>query len=281
MEEAFWKCMVMRQVATVERRLGKPLASQVFKHSWLGLSCADWIQKYDWEEPLAFNSEWHQERVRLIVQVSTSALDAFCLTLVVFFFGSRAFVNSVQQHFRAFKSAQVDGGANMNLGWLYESAVLGCQGNPFHRRYNPNRLRANQWSKVASTGVAGFFQSAPCPEDPGSEDAPGSTAVAVSSDATRLLQAHLCLQGLPTVALAAKIFRELQRAKSEAQAWAALQKLPGMKGTGYNCKNLALLLRDTVSCCASLGSDISPGGPGPRQCYNLQHGRLRKARHVP
>ena len=77
-EESFWKLMIARQCLTVKRRHSEmadlPLPHE--GHLFLGKRVADWLIRYDFEEPVASNSTWHRKRVNVIKEVALVGVKA-------------------------------------------------------------------------------------------------------------------------------------------------------------------------------------------------------------
>ena len=277
-EENFWKLMVLRQVATVSKRLNRAFTCPWAQKAWLAHPLQSWIKNFDFEEPLVRNSTWHQRRVQLIKDCACSDFERFCLTLVVFFFGSDDMLQAMTAHKASFRSAAVHDNRSKNISWLYEDSLKSCLGNPWHGRYQPHRLRANQFTKYCreKRGEAlDFARDLSSDEEAGElVDLECLRPVDIRYAWPLVLDRTLC--SLPSVKEARSVYDALACAVDEKGLWDALRKLPGMGGTGYSLKNLSLLLRDTVEHCATLGNELSAGGPGPRQCYNLQAGMHRK-----
>ena len=249
-----------------------------------GLTLESWIANYDWEEPVVQNSEWHHRRTGIISDLFSDDFAKFCVCLVTFYFGSDEWLAALRSHKTKLRDVNDPSCDSKNLAWFYEAAIRGCKGNPFHKRYNPQRIRANEWERVARHAGADLatFETLEMVWDDFSEEeameVPEAQAVVPANwQLTHMLIVQRAVQWLPTLAGAKKVFAELCGAKDEEEKWAAIQKLPGLGGTGYAAKNLSLLLRDTVQATRDLGLRYSAGGSGPRQCYNLQAGLPRKS----
>ena len=278
-EDHFWKLMVLRQIATLSKRLNRPFPRPWAQKTWLCASLQTWVEDFDFEEPLVRNSTWHQRRVQVIKDGAQSDFGRFCLALVVFFFGSDAMLEAVNAHKRSFHDENLQDHSHKNVAWLFDRALKNCTANPWHRRYQPHRLRANQLVKYCRGKRIEALDFA---LDPSSEDEDGHVVDVDDLGAMDVGRAwpsvlNRSLSSLPSVKDARSVYDALTCAVDEKGLWDALRKLPGMGGTGYSLKNLLLLLRDTVDPCATLGNELSPGGPGPRQCYNLQAGLNRKS----
>lgn len=46
-----------------------------------------------------------------------------------------------------FRDETLQDNRKKNVAWLYEHGLRNCTANPWHRRYQPQRLRANQLGK--------------------------------------------------------------------------------------------------------------------------------------
>lgn len=279
-EEFFWKLMVLRQVMTVAKRTSKNFVVPWSKTLWFGKPLATWITDFDWEEPVVANSAWHTHRVDAICTLGRSDWERFCLCLVIFYFGSDSWIDALKKTRAEFKDAANTDWDGKNLAWLYEAALRECSGNPWRKRYCPQRIRANEWDRVAASAVTNLLSfDVPWAEFSEDEnmDVPDPEPITVQNpQVAKMLVVQRSVQGLPTVGTARQAFQELQVATSEEHKWAILAKLPGLGGTGYAAKNLSLFLRECVKACKDVGSCYSGGGSGPRQAYNLQAGLLRK-----
>ena len=171
----------------------------------------------------------------------------------------------------------------VNLGYLVSTILANLRANPFHSRYQNNKLRANGYRRAARQDHLQAFRYN-IQEVVDSDDASGDDELLEEgSDAGThhtngyIQAARHAEAGLPSVGQALAAGKKIvSLAGHERQQWDVLCGLPHMKGTGFNRKNFALLLRDTVASCGTLGDEYSPGGSGPRGSYNTQIGRSRK-----
>ena len=198
-------------------------------------------------------SAWHQRHVQYISNIknladmgSAAAKDVpsgvilLAVTFFVFFTGSDGMLRWLQEKAATIKWDLLASGSTKNFATISGDALQ----IPMQQK-----IHVNTWY-LASRSDAMLLD-----EELESEDEianvenirPFRGAAAAAAQALR----HACLCRL---------------AKQK------LQELPGMKGSGYALKNLALLLRDICKECPYLGDKVSSGGPGLRQCYNLQSG---------
>ena len=211
----------------------------------------------DVEGPVCNISAWHQRHVQYISNIknladmgSAAAKDVpsgvilLAVTFFVFFTGSDGMLRWLQEKAATIKWDLLASGSTKNFATISGDALQ----IPMQQK-----IHVNTWY-LASRSDAMLLD-----EELESEDKIANVenirlfrgAAAAAAQALR----HACLCRL---------------AKQK------LQELPGMKGSGYALKNLALLLRDICKECPYLGDKVSSGGPGLRQCYNLQSGCERK-----
>ena len=114
-----------------------------------GLTLESWIANYDWEEPVVQNSEWHHRRTGIISDLFSDDFAKFCVCLVTFYFGSDEWLAALRSHKTKLRDVNDPSCDSKNLAWFYEAAIRGYKGNPFHKRYNPQRIRADEWERVA------------------------------------------------------------------------------------------------------------------------------------
>ena len=148
-EDMFWKLMVLRQIETISKRIKQPISVAWSGTLWLGLTLESWIANYDWEEPVVQNSEWHHRRTGIISDLFSDDFAKFCVCLVTFYFGSDEWLAALRSHKTKLRDVNDPSCDSKNLAWFYEAAIRGYKGNPFHKRYNPQRIRADEWERVA------------------------------------------------------------------------------------------------------------------------------------
>ena len=289
MEMIFWKLMIHRQCCSLLRRHPDLRQSPPYgDEKFLGLTISQWISDYDFEEPICSNSFWHQRRVQCIKDVAAkgcaaapqvpSEVVALTVALFIFFTGSDSMLGLLEE--KAADWNLLVPGSTASIATIFKEA-LQTDKQPFHRRYSPQKIHANMW-QLASRPEAALLERV----ETESEDEIVAVVKAgvrpgpVSQALQQACLAHLAKQNLPSIKTTFAVASALKAAakkKSEKLLWGALCKLPGMKGSGYALKNMALLLRDVQQTqCKILGNTLSSGGPGPRQAYNLQSGCLRK-----
>ena len=165
----------------------------------------------------------------------------------------------------------------MNIGGVFGNVLAKVVENPFHRRYSPQKIYANEWAKAATRS-----HSFDVVEEHSSDEEEQVACEEQSEKKVRDALREACLhklvrEKLPSVQQCHDVLEALGSGKkTERLQWKALQKMPGCRGSGYSAKNLALFLRETLPSCETLGQGYTSGGPGPKQAYNLQQGMLRK-----
>ena len=292
-EEAFWKLMIARQCKSLKRRhnelAGVPLPHE--GHIFLNQKVGDWLEKFDFEEPVASNSIWHRKRVDVIKQVASAGVKAakdvapefigLLVTFIVFLTGSDSFLQTLVSNMDLISWSCLETcSTKMNIAGVFSKVLAKVVENPFHRRYSPQKIYANEWAKAA-TGQNSFDVA----EEQSSEEEEEQEKEVGEEGSDRRVRAALraaCFhkllrEKLPAIWLCQEVTEALGNCKKrEKLQWKALQKMPGCRGSGYTAKNLALFLRETLPSCSKLGESYTPGGPGPKQAYNLQQGMLRK-----
>ena len=289
-EESFWKLFIARQCLTVKRRHSEmaDVALPHEGHVFLGQRVADWLMKYDFEEPVASNSTWHRKRVNVIKQVALVGVKAakaiapeligLIVTFMVFFTGSDSFLGTLVSNVDLISWSCLETcSKTMNIGGVFGNVLAKVVENPFHRRYSPQKIYANEWAKAATRS-----HSFDVVEEHSSDEEEQVACEEQSEKKVRDALREACLhklvrEKLPSVQQCHDVLEALGSGKkTERLQWKALQKMPGCRGSGYSAKNLALFLRETLPSCEKLGQGYTPGGPGPKQAYNLQQGMLRK-----